>query len=221
MPKKLELVGKRFKRLTVNSFAYIKKGCTFWFCKCDCGNMVVVKGAYLMKGDTKSCGCLNIDIIRQKNEIHKMSKTKFYDIWIALRKRCENSKDQYYKNYGGRGIKVEWRDFQEFMADMYESYLNHIALHGHKNTCIDRINNDGNYHKENCRWTTRLISGRNTRRIVFIEFNGITKSLTEWACIYNIPAQNIQRRLQKGWPKHLALMLPTQKPFCRPKFNNL
>lgn len=89
--------------------------------------------------------------------IHGMTDTPFHRIWISMRQRCTNQNSHAFNNYGGRGIKVceRWEKFENFKADMYQTYLEHLKIFGPKNTSIDRINNDGNYEPHNCRWATK------------------------------------------------------------------
>src|SRR3990167_7622642 len=97
------------------------------------------------------------------NTTHNMSLERFYRIWKAMKSRCNNPKNNGYKFYGGRGIKVEWHSFEEFKRDMLKTYKDNLS--------IDRIDNDGNYSKENCRWTTSLEQANNHSNNLIIDFN--------------------------------------------------
>ena len=122
----IDLVGQKFGRLTVIERAENKNGRVAWICKCDCGKFTTVISKTLVNGDTKSCGCYHKD----KVSVHNKSKTRLYNIYVHVKQRCYNSKDDRYKNYGSRGITVcdEWlNDFQAFydwaMANGYRDDL--------------------------------------------------------------------------------------------------
>ena len=102
----------------------------------------------------KHHSCETIEKIRVKNTRHGMRSTRFYAIWTAMLSRCRNPKNIKYRRYGGRGIICLWENFDLFFLDMFESYQLHCNQLGEKNTQIDRINNDGNYCVENCKWST-------------------------------------------------------------------
>lgn len=136
------------------------------------------------------------------NAKHGMSRTPFYRCWICMRQRCTDPNVPAYKNYGGRGISVcdEWNDFEKFKEDMYESYNIHFNKHGRKNTTLDRVNVNGNYCIDNCVWATKAEQSINKRNNRFIEFNGETKTMTEWAKEFNVTSQSIYRRSEHGTP---------------------
>lgn len=151
MSKKIEMVGCRFgKWLVVKNVSQAK-----WECLCDCGTRRIVDGHSLRRGLSKSCGCWNLEVLKKAKK-HGMCRTPTYDSWIKMISRCNNPKDSDYKAWGGRGIKVckRWLKFENFFVDM--------GLKPKKLT-LDRINNEGNYKKINCRWATSFQQARNQR----------------------------------------------------------
>ncbi len=163
----IDLTGKIFYRLTVLKLAKPRKNRTFWICKCKCGNEKEIESYALKTGKTKSCGCLRREITAARNTLlitkHKQIHTRFYKIWIQMRNRCNNINNQAYDRYGGKGIFVykRWDKFENFYTDMRNSYDIHVKEHSRKQTTIDRINNNGNYCKSNCRWATYSVQARN------------------------------------------------------------
>ena len=201
MAKCSELRGKRFGYLSVIDYSHTHNGHAYWLCVCDCGGYALVRGSHLKSGNTTTCGC------RLGRITHGESGSRLYAIWNNMKKRCQNPKDREYPRYGGRGIKVcdEWlNDFQAFhdwaMANGYDE----MAPRGQ--CTIDRINNDGNYCPENCRWATAKEQANNTRRTRFIEFDGERHSVTEWARRLGINQSTLSMRINKyGWSAEKAL----------------
>ena len=154
-------IGERYGRLIVLEPVKVPgKSHTQWRCRCDCGKETVVCSAYhLTSGNTKSCGCFAIDDRRERHYKHGGKGTRLYNIWKNARQRCRNPKTPDYKLYGARGIQFSpvWDDFSVFrewaLANGYSEELT-----------LDRIDPDGNYCAENCRWSTWAEQRHNQRR---------------------------------------------------------
>lgn len=183
----MDLTGYKFKRLTPIKEVR-KNGRIFWECVCDCGNTKTIRRDSLIAGTTVSCGCYNVDRAKrgENRRAHGMVGTHFYACWYDMKRRCENENYKYYNYYGGRGIKFtdKWDKFEGFMEDMYESYIEHINKHGEKDTTLDRIDTNGNYNKNNCRWATRKIQVMNRRNKVAM--NAYSPSGDVYKNIYDI-----------------------------------
>lgn len=208
MSKFVDLTGQRFGRLTVVSRAENdKRGSARWLCMCDCGKTCIVLASNLMKGHTKSCGCLNLESTVKRSRTHGGRQTRLYRIWCAMKYRCNNPSATRYANYGGRGIKVcaEWeRSFTAFQKwALKNGYSDSLS--------IDRIDSDIGYCPENCRWADATTQSRNRDFCKRLIFRGKNQPVSVWADETGIPAKVIYGRLDAGWPIERALTEPVKK----------
>ena len=126
---------------------------------------------------------------------HGLSKTKLYNIWNGMKARCENKNVKQYVYYGGRGIKLHksWKKFENFLNDMGQTYKNGLS--------IERVDVNGDYCKENCKWIPRNEQTRNRRNTHILVFNGVALSLNDWSKKLNIKYSTLQMRInQYHWP---------------------
>ena len=212
MGKAPDLSGKVFGRLTVISQARIPgRKCSYWLCKCKCGNTKVIRGASLTRGHTKSCGCLHDEAssnrLTKQNKTHGESKTRLYSIWSDMKKRCQNEKHWAYKNYGGRGITVckEWQEFLPFYEwAMVNGYC--------ENLTIDRIDNNGDYKPMNCRWVTRKIQGNNKSNNVICTYKGMEYTITQLSEKTGVPRNILYSRIcTYKWNVEKAISTPIRR----------
>lgn len=116
---------------------------------------------------------------------------------------------KHYKNYGGKGVKCRWESFREFFDDMYESFLSHVEEHGLRDTTLDRIDSEGDYSKENCRWATRKIQAFNTSQAHHIEFGGQVDTLQGLSKRVGINTTTLRRRIyERGMSVEMAVSMP-------------
>lgn len=201
----IDLTGKRFGRLTVierteDHVAKSGRKRVMWRCVCDCGNETVVAGDNLRDGRIKSCGCYGIEMTKKANSTHGNSKTRLYQVWLSMKRRCDSPNVAHYENYGGRGICVCDAWVKDYMA-----FKNWADENGYQpGLSIDRIDNDGNYCPENCRWVTSVAQANNRRSNVMITYNGETHNLKQWADLIGIRYGKLHQRIAAGWTPEKA-----------------
>lgn len=201
---RLELSGLRFGALTVLGLLRVEKKKSIWQCACDCGAVVQIIGSSLTTGNTSSCGCQARKLTGERSRTHGMSDTALYRRWQGMLTRCENPNSSSYPNYGGRGIKVcdKWHSFENFLDDMGEPPA--------KSYSIERIDNNGDYAPENCKWASRAEQSRNTRKNRVIEFRGASMCLKDWADDLGMDQASLKERLDK-WTLDAALTTPKKE----------
>ena len=193
-----EMIGEKNDRLTIVEYVGTdEKKQRLWKCRCDCGNYVIKSTNSLhMQGKRHSCGCIRRE--HPNNTRHGMCYTRINSIYRKMKQRCFWKDDPRYKDYGGRGITItsEWLGRNGFLNfykwAMENGYSDELS--------IDRINVNGNYEPSNCRWITMKEQSRNTRKTIWITYNGETRMLKEWSEYLNIPYERLRQRLFKlGW----------------------
>ena len=201
-PTPIDRTGQRIGRLILVQFSHRKAGSRYWVAECNCSNRIIFRiGSY-----TKSCGCLVTDWAKsgKARRTHGRRASREYNSWAGMKARCLNPNSPKYKRYGARGITIskEWMQFINFYRDM-----------GNKPSpthSIDRIDNDGNYCQENCRWSTQKQQARNRRSTRIIEYRGEIKSLAYFSEKYGINCATIASRLTLGWGIDRALETPVR-----------
>ena len=191
---RVNLRGNVFGRLTVTAFVgWDKHKHPLWLCRCDCGNTVTVKGCHLKCNHTKSCGCLRNELVGERYRTHGERHTRIYRIWLNMKSRCYIPKSSAFKHYGGRGIRVcdDWQKYEAFrdwaMANGYRDDLT-----------LDRIDVNGNYSPDNCRWATFTEQANNTRKTILIEYGGVVRSLHDWSRLTGVNYYTMYSRYKAG-----------------------
>lgn len=190
MPKKLNLKGQTFSRLTVISDAIVLNHKTHFICSCSCGEDKMICGSALTTGQTTSCGCYQKERVSISSSTHGKCKTPEYYAWINMRTRCFNKNYKDFQDYGGRGITVceRWKDnFHNFLEDMgarpFEKYS------------LERIDVNGNYEPLNCKWADVYEQANNKRNIKYYECNGVRLNLQGWANYFGANQANVMARI--------------------------
>jgi hypothetical protein len=194
-PKFVNLTGRVFCHVTVLSFAGQKSGKSRWNCVCVCGKRLVASSDTL-KTNNRSCGCKRRGNFRHGGKARSNANTGLrgaYVSWHGMLNRCLNENEPAYSNYGGRGISVcsRWLySFERFLEDMGERP---------DGMSIDRIDSNGDYTPENCRWASDKTQSVNRRSVVLIEIDGQRKCMSDWAKERGVDVRLISNRIKKGW----------------------
>ena len=213
-----ELAGRRFGRLVVlHKTDKRYESNVVWHCKCDCGNEVDVPSTRLLQGTTRSCGCLLSDTVKAIHTVWKSPEEKrlINGVFHSMKQRCYNPKDENYHRYGARGIYIcdEWvNDPKQFVKWALEN--------GYKldsDLSIDRIDNDGPYSPENCRWATvkEQSNNRSTNRMINID--GTSRTLSEWAALANIDPDDLWGESDAYVMKRLASFITERRKETIPR----
>lgn len=192
-PTREDITGKRFGRLTVICFDHNDHHHnSYWLCECDCGNRTVVTRGGLTSGNTTSCGCYNRERVRESTTTHGLSRTPLYKVWRDIRTRCENENNSAYHRYGGRGIRIceKWHDFENF-KNWADSSGYDVGL------TIDRIDNDGDYCPENCRWVDWSVQGNNRSTNRLVEYKGQVHNIMEWSKTLGVNYSTLRGRINR------------------------
>lgn len=206
------LDGKRFGRWKVLSRAKNRGKQIYWLCECDCGTIKEVNGYSLLRGDTQSCGCLQIEHLIKSTRKHGMRNTRLYTVWVDMKDRCENKENSSYKWYGAKGITVcpEWlgeHGFENFAEWAYDNGYDENAKRGE--CTIDRIKSNGNYEPNNCKWSDSIEQNNHRSSNRFIEYHGEIKTLANWCRELKLPYKAIHSRINRyGWSIERAFSEP-------------
>lgn len=199
----LDISGQRFGRLVAIEYVGRKKSVSQWKCVCDCGNIIITTQSRLKQGCVKSCGCLKKESsLWGGNQRHCASlefgvihKHPLYTTWNQMKSRCYYPKNNRYKHYGARGIKVcdRWlgeNGFENFVTDMGERPSNRHSL--------DRIDLNGDYTPTNCRWATYEEQNRNRSNTFLVSYNGNIIPLAQLCEDYNLSYRDIYNKIKQG-----------------------
>lgn len=199
--------GDKHGRLTIIKRTSEKGARVRWLCMCDCGNMHEVDDYELRRKDrtgVKSCGCWRNELRATYNYKHGMSKSTEFRVWEGMMQRCDNPKHDHYDRYGGRGISYDpsWSDFEQFFVDMGPRP---------PGTYLDRIDNDKNYCKDNCTWSTAKEQANNRCNNKYLTLDGETLTVAEWADKLGVKYVTLLARTYKGWSDEKVLKTPIRK----------
>lgn len=208
MAPPINRLGQVFGRLTVIAAAGIKLGHSQWLCQCTCGQQIVTANGRLQSGKTQSCGCLRMENLKARTITHgatvggKHAYAPEYSVWCGMRDRCTNPNNNAFSFYGGRGITLcdRWLS-GEGGKTAFECFREDMGPRPSKGHSIDRIDVNGPYSPENCRWATRQQQMANQRKTVFVTYAGERMCLAEAARRCGVEPETIRFRMLNGWPE--------------------
>lgn len=209
-----DLTGSVFGRLRVLGFVERVGNHKLWACQCECGNRVKANGSNLVCGNTSSCGCLHTEVVVRDKTKHgfsrKGNRTAEYTAYNTMLARCKRpqSRNVHYI----RGIRVcdRWQYGQDGKSG-FECFIADMGIRPSKDHSIDRINNDGNYEPENCRWATRSQQAANTTRNVYVEFNGTRMIMADAIRASGLTNALVYLRMKRGMTRQEALTRPKRQ----------
>lgn len=226
---KLLVEGQKFNKLTIVKLDHIEEKqykkhsfhLEYYLCRCECGQEKIILKNQITGGYVKSCGCLlkskeKIQKLKEHSTTHGFSKTRLYKLWIGIKTRCYNPKRQGFYLYGGRGIKMcpEWeKDFLSFRKWALNNGYNENAKRGEYT--IDRIDVNGDYSPENCRFISIKEQMNNRRKTTFITYKGQTKPMSEWCKEYGIKINTAHKRIKMGWDLDKVFNEPINQKYIR------
>lgn len=189
-----DLTGKTFGRWTVLEKTRKQQRNQVYLCRCECGNMREVTQSNLTQGKSQSCGCLQKELTSKRFTTHGMRKSRLYDIYANMKARCTNPNNKRYDSYGGRGIGIcqDWNN-------SFDAFKKWALSHGYSDDLtIDRINVDGDYCPENCRWANQEQQSNNQQKTIWIEILGERRSLKQWTTFMGWNYGTYSARYRKG-----------------------
>jgi hypothetical protein len=208
----VDLTGQRFNRLTVR--AYLSGGA--WQCECECGGSAVTTGTKLKSGHSKSCGCLKAERAANRLRHHGLMddghRHPLIDTYANMMSRCGNESDAAYDRYGGRGITVcdRWANGEDGKTGFF-CFVEDMGPRLSRLHSLDRVDNNGPYSPENCRWATKKEQARNRRSNRTIEHDGRHIAISEYCERTGLNFQAVNSRLSKGWSIERAITAPMRR----------
>ena len=214
------IIGNRYGHWTVIERAENSKdGKTRWLCRCDCGTIRSVDNGHLKSGASTNCGCEAFKKTSERNRVRKRThggtsgekQERLYDVHRSMKRRCYEPSNNSYHNYGGRGIKVcdEWLGEHGYENFRKWAMENGYDPNAERQECtLDRIDNNGNYCPENCRWVNAKIQGNNRNDNHILEYQGERHTVVEWAEKMGMLPVTLYARIRRGWPIEKALKTP-------------